>query len=89
MVTIMNKIGFINKLKEKTNYDEEKCIIINSVLEENFIIGNKNKVKITTQLEEKLNVTSEEAEKIYNIAMEIIGSAIKESIKHPFKSKDN
>ena len=89
MVMIMNKRGFINKLKEKINYDEEKCIIINNVLEENFIIGKKNKVKITTQLEEKLNVTSEEAEKIYNIAMEIIGYEIKESIKHPFKSMDN
>lgn len=43
MVIQMNKKGFILKLKEKLNYDEEKCIKINEILEDTFLIGKKNK----------------------------------------------
>lgn len=83
----MNKRDMINMLKEKTNYNEEKCIIINDILEDNFIIGRKNKDKIISQLIEKINVTLDEAEEIYNAAMEIVTVSVKDSVKYYFKSK--
>ena len=40
----MNKNGFIKELSKQTGYDEEKCILINNVIENYFIFGRKNKV---------------------------------------------
>ena len=84
----MNKTGFIKKLQKELNYNEEKCIIINSVLEDHFIIGKNNKEKIINDLIEKLTITEEEAENIYETSSKIISSAIKNKIVHPFKSQD-
>ena len=77
----MNKKDVIEKLKEKTNYDEEKCTIINDVLEGNVFIGKNNKLKIIKQLEERLEISSSEAENIYEISMEIIVTGIKGCFK--------
>lgn len=41
----MDKNGFINELVKQTGYDEEKCNKINSIIEDIFIIGKKNKKK--------------------------------------------
>ncbi len=84
----MNKTGFIKELQKELNYNEEKCIIINSVLEDHFIIGKNNKEKIINDLIEKLTITEEEAENIYETSSKIISSAIKNKIVHPFKSQD-
>ena len=80
----MNKKEVIKKLGEVTNLSEEKCIIINDILEENFIIGKNNKEKIISDISEKLETTREESENIYELAMSIIGSGIKDKLKHPF-----
>lgn len=80
----MNKKEVIKKLGEVTNLSEEKCIIINDILEEHFIIGKKNKEKIISDISEKLETTREESENIYELAMTIIGSGIKDKLKHPF-----
>lgn len=80
----MNKKEVIKKLGEVTNLSEEKCIIINDILEEHFIIGKKNKEKIISDISEKLKTTREESENIYESAMSIIGSGIKDKLKHPF-----
>ena len=72
------------KLGEVTNLSEEKCIIINDILEEHFIIGKNNKEKIISDISEKLETTREESENIYELAMSIIGSGIKDKLKHPF-----
>ena len=87
MVMKMNKSEFIKRLKEETNYNEEKCISINNVLENHFIIGRKNKQKIINDLIVK-SFTEDEAENIYDISMSIILLEIKNKIKHPFKSKE-
>ena len=42
----MNKKEVIKKLGEVTNLSEEKCIIINDILEEHFIIGSGIKDKL-------------------------------------------
>lgn len=80
----MNKKEVIKKLGEVTNLSEEKCVIINDILEERFIIGKNNKEKIISDISEKLETTREESENIYESAMSIIGSGIKEKLKHPF-----
>lgn len=80
----MNKKEVIKKLGEVTNLSEEKCIIINDILEEHFIIGKNNKEKIISDISEKLETTREESENIYELAMTIIGSGIKDKLKHPF-----
>lgn len=80
----MNKKEVIKKLGEVTNLSEEKCIIINDILEEHFIIGKNNKEKIISDISEKLEKTREESENIYELAMTIIGSGIKDKLKHPF-----
>ena len=81
---MVNKTQFINELKKETQLSTEECFIINEVLENNFIIGKKNKNKIITSLIEKLNINYKESEKIYNISMKIISKKIKEKLRHPF-----
>ena len=86
MVMKMNKIKFIKKLQEETNYSEDKCVLINNVLESNSIIGKKNKEKIISDLISK-EFTEDDAENVYDIAVNIIIYEIKNKIRHPFKSK--
>lgn len=88
MVKKMNKTGFIKKLKEVLNIDDAKANIINNILESNNIIGKKGKDNIINDLMEQLKIDLEEANKIYEKVMEIIKDAIKNKIKHPFKSQD-
>lgn len=87
MVMKMNKKDFIEELQAKTNYDEKECILINNIIENHFLIGKKNKEKIVNDIKEKLNISSNEADDIYNISIEIITKELKKTIKHPFKSK--
>jgi len=84
----MNKTGFIKKLSKQTGYDEEKCIIINSVMENYFIFGRKNKDKIIKDLQIKVTLTEDDAENVYDIGVKIITGEIKNKLKHPFKSQD-
>lgn len=84
MVKKMNKQEFVKKLQEETNYSNEKCILINDVLENSSLFGKNNKEKIITELINN-SFSKEEAENIYNITSNIIKSEIKNKIKHPFK----
>ncbi len=84
----MNKNEFIKELEKVTGLDNNKCTIINNILESHFIIGRKNKEKIISDITSQLSVSNEEAENIYESAMSIIGNGIKDKLKHPFKSQD-
>lgn len=84
----MNKERVIKELESATGLSSDKCAIINSILEDHFIIGKNNKEKIINDIMSKLEVSNEEAENVYETAMSIIGNGIKEKLKHPFKSKD-
>ena len=87
MVIKMNKAKFIEKLKEKLTIEEKDAIVINDILENNNIIGKNNKQKIINELMEKLEKNETEANKIYETSMQIITTAIKNKIKHPFKKE--
>ena len=80
----MNKTDFIKELSKQTGYDEEKCTEINSILEDTFLIGKKNKEKMIEKFMQKLNIDENESNKIYEISMQIIGQQIKNKLKHPF-----
>ena len=83
---IMNKRGYIERLKKELNMDEEKVITIESIMEDSFIIGKKNKETKINKLIEVLNINEEEANHIYEVASSIIAEEIKNKIKHPFGS---
>lgn len=84
----MNKSEFIKELSKQTGYDEERCKKINDVIEDTFLIGKKNKEKMIASFIEKLGIDENEANKIYESAMQIIGSGVKDKLRHPFKSQD-
>ncbi len=84
----MNKTEFINKLEEELKYDHEKCLAINSILEDTFILGKHKKEKIIEKFINELKMDSNEAEHVYEVTSSIISKGIKNSIFHPFKSKD-
>jgi len=88
MVKKMNKTKFIQTLQEKLNIDENTAVILNSIIEDNNIFGKKNKDKIINEIIDALKIDLEKAESIYEKVMEIITSAIKNKIRHPFKSQD-
>ena len=70
----MNSIK--EKLKELTNRSEEEVVIIDEILNNHFIIGKNNKEKIVADFKEKLNITDEEADELYNQCSEIIVKGI-------------
>lgn len=82
----MNKHGFIEEIKKQTNRDERDAIVIADCFDNHFIIGKKNKEKTVAEIEEKLEVSHEEAEELYEIVSKIIATAIKNRLKHPFGS---
>lgn len=84
----MNKSEFIEALSKEANIGIDKATVINSCFEDHFIFGKNNKEKIVADIEEKLSISNEEAEEYYNIASSLISKGIKNSIFHPFKSKD-
>jgi len=84
----MNKMGFIKELSKQTGYDEQKCILINDIIENYFIFGRKNKDKIIKDLQINASLNEDDAENIYDISMKIITGEIKNKLKHPFKSQD-
>lgn len=84
----MNKTGFIKELSKQTGYDEEKCILINDIMENYFIFEKKNKDKIIKDLQIKACLNENDSENVYDIAMKIITGEIKNKLKHPFKSQN-
>lgn len=84
----MNKTKFIKELSNQTGYNEEKCTLINNILESYFIFGRKNKDKIIKDLQIKAGLNEDDSENVYDISMNIITGEVKNSLKHPFKSKD-
>ena len=88
MVMKMNKTMFLKELEEKTNLSEKDTLVVSNILDDYFVFGKNNKEKIVNAIKEKLNIDNCQADEIYNIAMNIISSNIKEKIKHPFKSQD-
>ena len=84
----INKKSFINQLQDNTKLSYDECLIVNDILENNFIFNKKKKDKVINELILKLNINNDRANEIYDVIMQIFLSKIKEKIKHPFKSYD-
>ena len=83
----MNKTKFLEKLSSETGYSKEDTILINDILERNFVISRKSKDKIVEDLINTLKIDIEEANRIYEISSSIIAKAIKDKLIHPFRSE--
>lgn len=70
----MNNIK--EKLKELTNKSDEEINVIDEILNSHFIVGKNNKEKIIVDFKEKLNLSDEEADNLYNQCSEIIVKGI-------------
>lgn len=68
----MVKNSMIEELIQKTKKSEEECTIINDILHHHFIIGKNNKKMIVNDFKEKLDLTLEEADELYNICAELV-----------------
>lgn len=84
----MNKTEFIKELGARTGLSADKCELVNSIIEDTFIIGKNNKNKLLDKLKSALNLDEKGAEGLYEKIMEIVGKEVKNKLKHPFKSLD-
>ena len=80
MVMKMNKTEFVKELSKRLGYDLDKCEKINSILEDTFIFGKNAKETLINKFTNELNVSEEEANKIYNVFAEIFATEIKNKI---------
>lgn len=68
----MNKEDFVNNLLGITHKSIDEGNIIYDILNKNGIVGRKNKEKIKEDFIKELNISESEANKLYNICMEIV-----------------
>ena len=81
----MDKEKYINELASKLNFDKDYARKVADLLDDNFVIGKRNKEKTIKHLIEELNISEEEADNIYNVSSSIVFNEIKDKIKHPFR----
>lgn len=82
----MNKTELITELSKQLSFPEERCNIINNILEENFFISKKNRNKIIDGLIKNLDISKAEAEHIYSVSVKTFNDEVKNKLKNPFKS---
>lgn len=80
----MNKSALVEEVMKQTNLNEEESIIIVNIFEDNFNIIKDNRELIINGIVEKLNISNEDANNIYDITLNIIKTEIKRKITHPF-----
>ena len=77
----MNKNEFIEELLQRLNYSKEEVSKINNILEKNFFISKKSKEKITNELISTLNISLEEANRIYDTARSLLKEEVDKNLK--------
>ncbi len=84
----MNKKELINELTSRTDLSEKDCRIVFCIFERYLFWLKKNKNEIINDLLDELDVTKNKATDIYESALDVIKNGVKDSILHPFSSKD-
>ncbi len=84
----MNNKQVIEKVQEKFNLDEKSLKIFTNIINDIPVIGKKNKSKMISAFIEQLSIDEEKAEEYYEVFSEIIATALKDKLKHPFKDLD-
>ncbi len=64
------------KLRTVTKKSEKDCNIINDILNEHFIIGKNNKIKICNDFMVRLGISNDQADELYNQCISIIVKGI-------------
>ena len=83
----MNKKNFIEKLSELSGYNIEDCTVVNDSLESHLIVGKKGQGKIINDIETKLGINREDANKLYSLSISILNESVKSKIRNTFKKK--
>ena len=83
----MNKKNFIEKLSELSGYNIEDCTVVNDSLESHLIVGKKGQEKIINDIETKLGINREDANKLYSLSISILNESVKSKIRNTFKKK--
>ena len=81
----MNKTELLKQIKEKANLSDEQMAKVGEVLDGTFFAGQNNHDKIVESLQKNLNISPEAADKVYNVAAEILTGEIFNKIKNPFE----
>lgn len=84
----MRKHDFIEELSKVTGITIEEATTVNDIIENHSLIGKKSKAAAVTEIAQALNIDETKADEISNSAYDIIGSAMKNKILHPFGSQD-
>lgn len=84
----MNNKQVMEKVQEKLNLDEKSLTIFSNIINDIPVIGKKNKSKMISAFIEQLRIDEKKAEEYYELFSEIIATALKDKLKHPFKDLD-
>lgn len=84
----MSKRKYIKELSKELNCNFEYANKISDILEDNFLLGKKNKDKIINMFIREFNISIDEANKIYDISYSVIMKEIGNKLIHPFKNLD-
>lgn len=86
MVRQMNKTMFIKEISERCNLSIEDATLVNSVLEDNFFLSKSKRCIIINGIMDTLNIDIDKATNIYEECVTIASEAVKNKLKHPFRS---
>lgn len=64
------------KLMQTTGRSAQECETINEILNSRFLIGHNQKDKIAADFMERLNLSPDEADELYNQCAEVIVKGI-------------
>ena len=82
----MNKTMFIKEISKRCNLSIEDATLVNSVLEDNFFLSKSKRCVIINGIMNTLKCDIDEATTIYEECVTIASEAVKNKLKHPFRS---
>lgn len=84
----MNKKELSEALSKKIDLNKKECLIVFEIMEKYPLIGEKARLMTIDNLISKLDIDKDKAITVYDAARELIKQGIKDSLRHPFRSKD-
>ncbi len=81
----MNNKQVMKKVQDELKLDDKSLLIFSNIVNDIPVVGKSNKEKIIQEFIEQLKVDEIIAEHYYEVFSEIITTAIKDKLKHPFK----
>ena len=80
----MNNKQVMKKVQDELKLDDKSLLIFSNIVNDIPVVGKSNKEKIIQEFIEQLKVDEIIAEHYYEVFSEIITTAIKDKLKHPF-----